>query len=72
LCARCPKADCAAFFGVLFFGEQFFGEDDDAVAVFVVAEADLTSAEERVNGRIDAHDFFHVIARGFFKFGFAG
>ena len=53
----------------MFFGEEFLCKDHHAIAVFVVAETDLTGAEERVHRRIDAHHFLHVIAGGFFEFG---
>ena len=63
--ARRPKADDRRRFGIIFLSENFFCEQHDEVAFFVVAESDLADAEERVDGRVDAHHFLHVIARGF-------
>src|SRR3972149_2396615 len=61
LFARAPKADSRGRFGIGIFTKQFLGKDDDAVAFFVVTEANFTHTKERVHGGMDAHDFFHVV-----------
>src|SRR5512147_2174211 len=62
---RAPATYNGGLLGILALRQDLAGDDDDQVAILVVAEPDLTGAEYRFDRRVDLHLLVDIIRRGF-------